>query len=86
MARIICRLSDGRTVDLSNVPPDEAVARVRRALAGTTATVEATVHHVPLPPPGGYERQAGEPEGRCPYCSFQPTSRNDFCSAHRGRL
>ena len=36
-----------------------------------------------LPPPGGFQRKAGEPEGRCPYCSFMPTNRNDFCETHR---
>lgn len=39
-----------------------------------------------LPPPGGFQRKPGEPEGRCPYCSFQPTNRNDFCEAHKPKL
>ena len=36
-----------------------------------------------LPPPGGFQRKAGEPDGRCPYCSFQPTSDADFCDTHK---
>ena len=36
-----------------------------------------------LPPPGGFARKKDEPEGRCPYCSFQPTNRNDFCDKHK---
>jgi hypothetical protein len=38
-----------------------------------------------LPPPGGFERKWDEPEGRCPYCSFQPTSDSDFCDEHKPR-
>lgn len=36
-----------------------------------------------LPPPGGFQRLPGEPDGRCPYCSFMPTSASDFCSTHK---
>jgi hypothetical protein len=39
-----------------------------------------------LPPPGGFQRKVGEPEGRCPYCSFMPTSRADFCDVHKPRF
>lgn len=39
-----------------------------------------------LPPPGGFTRKAGEPEGRCPYCSFMPTSRGDFCERHKPKV
>jgi hypothetical protein len=39
-----------------------------------------------LPPPGGFARRAGEPEGRCPYCSFRPTNLKDFCETHRPRV
>lgn len=28
----------------------------------------------------------GEPDGRCPYCSFMPTNRNDFCDTHRKEM
>ena len=33
----------------------------------------------PLPMPGGYEGSGRE---RCPHCSFQPTSRADYCDTH----
>lgn len=46
-------------------------------------TAERTTKKPKLPPPGGFQRKAGEPEGRCPYCSFQPTNRNDFCATHK---
>ena len=41
---------------------------------------------VKLPPPGGFWPKAGEPEGRCQDCSFQPTSSYDFCDVHRKEL
>jgi hypothetical protein len=39
-----------------------------------------------LPPPGGFAPKRGEPDGRCPYCSFMPTNRNDFCDTHRKEM